>query len=129
MAKKKKTDLMKVGTDSLGAVAGGYAGNQITTAIESALLKSNNANAAKIAPALTAIAGLLGQMFLPDRAKPIGIGMTAVAGTETLEKVIVSANSNNTTAAQAAAIRIPPGTNAATIREMPGSVRTNRYMS
>jgi len=70
------------------ATVGGYAGTKLTTALEVGMAKKGNANAGMIAPGITEAIGLMVQIFSPN---PIlsagGLGMSAVAGTELLEKL------------------------------------------
>lgn len=98
----KKADFMALA----GGVAGGFIGNQVTTLIEDQLAKSGNANASTISPLATALIGGLVTMFAPAQFKSVGIGMTAVAGTEALEGVISSASAPTTTATNSATERV-----------------------
>lgn len=93
MAKSKKSNISQIATKAVMAVGGGVAGNRVSDALETVL----PASMVEHAPAVTAIAGVAGAVFLP-KFESIFLGMTAVAGAEVVEKLAFSKAKPSTTA-------------------------------
>lgn len=87
MAVRKKNNIGRALMTGVAAVAGGFVGNKLTSAIEIGLAKGGNKNAGRIAPLSTTLIGLLGSVWAPPQLRPAFIGMAAVGGTESLEGV------------------------------------------
>jgi len=92
----------------VGGVAGGFIGNQITGLVEDQLNKSGNANAGTIAPLGTILIGSLITMFAPEQFRSIGVGMVAVAGTESVEGLVSGAMTPTPTVTNSATERVYP---------------------
>ncbi len=85
MAKTKKSNISQIAIKAVMAIGGGVAGNRVSDALETVL----PASMVEHAPAVTAIAGVAGAVFLP-KFESIFLGMTAVAGAEVVEKLAFS---------------------------------------
>ena len=84
MAKKNTKNIMEGLRDTGFGIAGAYGGVKITDAIQIGLEKGNTKNAARKAPAITGIIGVLGQVFAPPMVKPAMLGVAIAGGTELL---------------------------------------------